>query len=69
VVDPEADDPPEVLPAEGLDLGELVVQELAVVLDPYPRAPGAEVPAEFQPSEAEEVKGPFAALAALKVKK
>lgn len=69
VVDPEADDPPEVLPAEGVDLGELVVQELAVALDPYPRAPGAEVPAEFQPSGAEEVKGPFAALAALKVKK
>ena len=69
VVDPEADDPPEVLPAEGLDLGELVVQELAVALDPYPRAPGAEVPAEFQPSEVEKARGPFAALEALKVKK
>ena len=68
-IDPEGADPAEILPEAGIDLGELVVQELAVVLDPYPRAPGAEVPAEFQPSEAEEVKGPFAALAALKVKK
>jgi uncharacterized metal-binding protein YceD (DUF177 family) len=66
VVDPEAADPAESLPAEGLDLGELVVQELAVALDPYPRAPGAEVPAEYRPPERDEDKGPFAALRALK---
>jgi len=66
VVDPEAGDPAEVLPAGGLDLGELVVQELAVALDPYPRAPGAEVPAEYRPPEVEGASGPFAALKALK---
>ncbi|MGF1592948.1 MAG: DUF177 domain-containing protein [Kiloniellaceae bacterium] len=65
-VDPEAADPAEILPPEGIDLGELVVQELAVALDPYPRAPGAEVPAEYRPPEAEEETGPFAALKALK---
>jgi uncharacterized metal-binding protein YceD (DUF177 family) len=69
LVDPEAEDPAEVLPAEGVDLGELVVQELAVALDPYPRAPGAELPAEYQPSGSAEDQGPFAALKALKVKK
>jgi uncharacterized metal-binding protein YceD (DUF177 family) len=65
-VDPEAADPAEILPSGGIDLGELVVQELAVALDPYPRAPGAEVPAEYRPPEAEEEAGPFAALKALK---
>lgn len=68
VVDPEAEDPAEALPAAGIDLGELVVQELAVSLDPYPRAPGAEVPAEYRPPEVEEDENPFAALKALKGK-
>lgn len=66
--DPEGEDPAELLPAGGIDLGELVVQELAVALDPYPRAPGAEVPAEFAPPADEEDKGPFAVLKALKGK-
>lgn len=35
----------EALPDGPLDLGELLAQELAVALDPYPRAPGA----SFQP--------------------
>jgi hypothetical protein len=37
----EAEDPPEVLGAEGVDLGDLVVQTLALALDPFPRKPGA----------------------------
>ena len=41
VVDPVAEEPPEPLGAGGLDLGEAVAQQLAVALDPYPRAPGA----------------------------
>jgi hypothetical protein len=41
VVDPEAEEPPEPLGPGGLDLGEAVAQQLAVALDPYPRAPGA----------------------------
>lgn len=66
VVEPEGADPAEILPDEGIDLGELVVQELAVALDPYPRAPGAEVPAAYRPPEVDEDTGPFAALKALK---
>ncbi len=40
VVDPLADEPE---PLEGpvLDVGEIVAEELALALDPYPRAPGA----------------------------
>lgn len=40
-IDPEADDPPEALAEGAIDLGEAVAQQLAVTLDPYPRAPGA----------------------------
>jgi uncharacterized metal-binding protein YceD (DUF177 family) len=37
-VDVELNDPPEAVGPEGLDLGEAVVQQLAVHLNPYPRA-------------------------------
>lgn len=36
-VDVAGEDPPETLGPDGLDLGEAVVQQLAVALDPYPR--------------------------------
>ncbi len=58
-LDPDA---PEPLPPEGLDLGEEVAQALSLALDPYPRAPGAELTL----GEGEEDKGPFAALRDLK---
>jgi hypothetical protein len=41
-VDPEAD-PPEPIENGIIDLGELVAQYLSLALDPYPRAPGAEL--------------------------
>lgn len=44
-VNPAADDPPEPLGPHGLDLGEAVVQQLAVALDPYPRAEDASLEA------------------------
>ena len=41
--DPEADD--EIGYADGmLDLGEAAAEQLALAMDPYPRAPGAELP-------------------------
>lgn len=48
-------------PADGdmLDLGEIVVEEIAVNLDPYPRAPGVELPATGGGQDEEH---PFAAL-------
>lgn len=33
---------PEPVPPGGLDLGEILAEELALALDPYPHAPGAE---------------------------
>jgi uncharacterized metal-binding protein YceD (DUF177 family) len=50
----------EPLPGEELDIGEAVAQQLSLALDPYPRAPGAAVPAEALPPPA--VEHPFAAL-------
>jgi uncharacterized metal-binding protein YceD (DUF177 family) len=66
LVDPVGADPAEVLPEEGIDLGELVVQEVAVALNPYPRAQGAEVAPQYRPSGVEKNEGPFSALKVLK---
>ncbi len=68
VLDAELDEP-EPLEGERLDLGELVAQQFALALDPYPRAPDAAlVQSEWGASDDEEVPGdnPFAALASLK---
>lgn len=60
-------DVPEPLGENGLDLGELAAEEMAVALDPYPRAPNADtVLAEVAARAAEEDRGPFAALAPLR---
>jgi hypothetical protein len=64
VVDAEAEAPPELLGPGGLDLGEAVAQQLAVALDPYPRAPGAAF--EEVPGPAGVARRGFAALEALK---
>jgi uncharacterized metal-binding protein YceD (DUF177 family) len=63
VIDPEADDPPEPLGDGQVDAGEIVTQQLALALDPYPRAPGSALPAEAGAAPAE---SPFRVLAALK---
>ncbi|SMF43411.1 Uncharacterized metal-binding protein YceD, DUF177 family [Tistlia consotensis] len=68
VLDAEVDEP-EPLEGDRLDLGELVAQQFALALDPYPRAPGAElVQRDWGASDEEEVPSdnPFAALASLK---
>jgi uncharacterized metal-binding protein YceD (DUF177 family) len=56
-LDPEAEDE---IPYTGekIDLGEAVVEELALALDPYPRKPDAELPADA----AEPPASPFAVL-------
>ncbi len=61
LLDLEADDE---VPYHGvhLDLGEAAVEQLALALDPYPRMPGAELPAP--PAEDDGAPAsPFAALA------
>jgi uncharacterized metal-binding protein YceD (DUF177 family) len=47
----DEDDPPEPIRNGHIDLGELAAEQLALALDPYPRAPGAAIPGEFSPEE------------------
>ena len=63
--DPDPDAPDQI-PFEGsmIDLGEAMVEQLALALDPYPRRPGAEMPAEAS----EPAQGAFAALASLRTR-
>lgn len=50
-----------------IDVGEAVAQQLALTLDPYPRAPGAQVPAlDDDDGPEEEGRRPFATLAELR---
>ncbi len=60
LLDLDADDE---LPYHGIqiELGEATVEQLALALDPYPRKPGAELPAA--PGEEAAAASPFAALA------
>lgn len=61
----ELDDGPDEIEAEpdgSFDLGEALVQDLSLSLDPYPRSPGAELPSEGTERKA----SPFDALRALR---
>jgi uncharacterized metal-binding protein YceD (DUF177 family) len=42
VVDVEGDDPPDPIVDGTIDLGEVVAEQLAIEMDPFPRAPGAD---------------------------
>ena len=56
------DESPDLVEHGQIDLGQVVVEQLALRLDPFPRKPGAEF---VQPPEPGEIS-PFAALKALK---
>ena len=61
-LDPDADDPPDVLDGEKIDVSGYVIEHLTLELDPFPRKPGAVF---VQPPEPVELS-PFAALKGLK---
>jgi len=52
-LDFEEAEPPEPIRNGHIDLGELAAQQLALALDPYPRAPGAAVPEQYGPGPEE----------------
>jgi hypothetical protein len=62
VIDPLADDPPDVLDGDLVGLGGYVVEHLALEIDPFPRRPGA----EFAPPESPAERSPFSVLEGLK---
>ncbi len=63
--DTPADQVDEIETAGQVDLGDLVAEEVALALNPYPRPPEASLPPEATDPE----ENPFAALAALKAPK
>jgi len=65
------DEPPELLHGDVLDLGETAVEQLALLIDPYPRAPGAvfQSPKTVESEPEKAVVSPFAVLAKLKTDK
>jgi uncharacterized metal-binding protein YceD (DUF177 family) len=65
---PDDQDPPEPLRAGGtIDLGELIVEQLALEIDPFPRTPGLPY-ADSSAGGEEAAENPFSALAALRDK-
>ncbi len=58
----EEEDPPDTAPAPGVDLGDYVVEALALALDPFPRKAGAELDLPLSSASI----SPFAALKSLK---
>ncbi|HYE47915.1 MAG TPA: DUF177 domain-containing protein [Caulobacter sp.] len=61
-IDPEGDDPPDVLAGDRVDLAAYVVEHLALEVDPFPRRPGA----VFEPPPEEAPASPFAVLTQLR---
>lgn len=70
VVDPLAQDPPEPFDGREINLGLLLLEHLALGIDPYPRAPGAALPESvtFVAAEPEKRQNPFQVLAQLRNK-
>lgn len=66
--DLEADDPPDPLVDDKIDVGAAVAEELALSLDPYPRKPGATIPEALGPEDPAKTS-PFAALRQLRPEK
>jgi uncharacterized metal-binding protein YceD (DUF177 family) len=67
-VSAEDEDPPEPLTGNEIDVGEVVVQQMGVSLDPYPRSPHAPLP-QTGPAESgaeADHASPFAKLEVLK---
>jgi hypothetical protein len=58
VLDPDAEDPPDVLDGEEIDVGAYLVEHLALQIDPFPRKPGA----VFEPPDEPGPPSPFEAL-------
>lgn len=65
LVDPDEDDAPDYFEGPEVDLSDLVLETLALAIDPYPRAPGASV-ADVLPPDEDPEDLPFASLKSLK---
>ena len=61
-IDPQGDDPPDVLDSDVIDIGGYVLEHFALEIDPFPRKPGA----VFEPPQTAQIISPFASLRDLK---
>ncbi len=61
-IDPLAADPPEPITDGRIDVGEVVAEQLALSIDPYPRKPGAEFESDIEAPDSEAKPNPFAVL-------
>jgi len=66
VVQVSEDEPPEVFSGHAIDVGSIVKEHFALAIDPYPRAPGAQLPAAPVTARPERSGSPFEVLAKLK---
>lgn len=66
LVELDQDDPPDPVEDNRIDLGEVVAEELSLVIAPYPRAEDADL-APYAPCDKEEAASPFAVLEGLKL--
>ncbi len=62
--DINAEDPPDPLPDNGIDVGEAVAEHFGLALDPYPRVPGVTIEQPEKPVEPR--PSPFSVLSRLK---
>ena len=61
-IDPDAPDPPEAMDGTSIDVGALAEEMFVLAIDPYPRAPGAELPADAAEAPESAEESPFAVL-------
>jgi len=66
MINPDEPDPPDILSGLIIDLGVIATEHFLLAVDPYPRAPGAELPAEAADSSPDSGDSPFAGLARLR---
>lgn len=64
IVEADVEDPPEFYSSAGIDIGAVVLEQLALALDPYPRAPGVALPKAADMPEKDR-DSPFAVLKSL----
>jgi uncharacterized metal-binding protein YceD (DUF177 family) len=69
VIQADAPEPPEVMTGSAIDVGALAEEIFVLAIDPYPRAPGAALPAEAVEAPESGTDSPFAALADLAKKR
>ncbi|WP_350334495.1 YceD family protein [Coralliovum pocilloporae] len=65
MIDPEAEDPPEILTGNRLDVATPAFEHFALALNPYPRLEGAHLPDTEDEDEDDGRESPFAALKGL----